>query len=172
MHAVDVLMYAHRTVEAALEGLPDETWETPGVCGVWSLKSIVAHLASYEHLLVDVVMSLTQSSPTLTLQRYLASQEFNDQEVNRRSALTARQTWDEYASAHTHTLELLATLSSDKLHHVGLLPWYGEQYDLEDFIVYSYYGHKREHAAQIMVYKDHLAGRGYASFTSVGTELG
>ena len=35
----------------------------------------------------------------------------------------------------------------------GMLPWYGAATDLEDFIVYSIYGHKREHAAQIAAYR-------------------
>ena len=38
----------------------------------------------------------------------------------------------------------------------GLIDWYGAEYDLEDFLIYSYYGHKREHSAQIEVFKDLL----------------
>ena len=38
----------------------------------------------------------------------------------------------------------------------GTLPWYGAEYSLDDFIVYTYYGHKREHAAQIAAFRDHL----------------
>jgi hypothetical protein len=37
---------------------------------------------------------------------------------------------------------------------VGLLAWYGAEYDLEDVVAYSQYGHKREHGAQVNVYKD------------------
>jgi hypothetical protein len=44
------------------------------------------------------------------------------------------------------------------LRSTGTIPWYGEQYSIEDLIVYQYYGHKREHVAQIWVYRDHLAG--------------
>ena len=31
----------------------------------------------------------------------------------------------------------------------GTLPWYGDEYALDDFIVYTSYGHKREHGPQI-----------------------
>jgi hypothetical protein len=31
----------------------------------------------------------------------------------------------------------------------GILPWHGGQYSLDDFVVYQYYGHKREHSAEI-----------------------
>ena len=31
------------------------------------------------------------------------------------------------------------------------------EYSLEDFIVYTFYGHKREHSAQIAAFRDRLA---------------
>ena len=40
----------------------------------------------------------------------------------------------------------------------GTISWLAEEYSIEDLIVYQYYGHKREHVAQIWVYRDHLAG--------------
>ena len=46
------------------------------------------------------------------------------------------------------------------LRRPGTLPWYGAQYALDDFIVYQYYGHKREHTAQINVFKDLLKQSG------------
>lgn len=153
-------MYGHTTVEQALEELPVEMWFHPGVCGVWSVKQIIAHLASYEHLLVDVVNSLTERTPTLTLQRYLSSPSFNDDEVSKRSGLSAEQTWEEYTRTHVHALELITQVPPERQHQVGLMPWYGEQYDFEDFLAYAFYGHKREHAAQINAYKDYLGGRG------------
>ena len=36
----------------------------------------------------------------------------------------------------------------------GTLPWYGMEYALDDFLVYIYYGHKREHSAQIAAFRD------------------
>ena len=66
MNAVDVLRYGHGTVLTTLEGVPSTEWTTPGVCGVWSVKDIVAHLASYELALVDVLTSLTKGGPTPT----------------------------------------------------------------------------------------------------------
>lgn len=36
----------------------------------------------------------------------------------------------------------------------GRLPWYGMEYALDDYLVYQFYGHKREHAAQIQAFRD------------------
>ncbi len=38
----------------------------------------------------------------------------------------------------------------------GMLAWYGAEYDLEDYVVYTYYGHKREHCGQIQAFRNHL----------------
>ncbi len=51
---------------------------------------------------------------------------------------------------------MVAQLSSETLRQNGTLPWYGEGYALDDFLVYAYYGHKREHSAQIAAFRDRL----------------
>jgi hypothetical protein len=53
-------------------------------------------------------------------------------------------------------MNILPKIPADILHRPGVLPWYGKEYDLEDFIVYTFYGHKREHCAQIAAYRDQL----------------
>lgn len=58
MNTLDVLMYGNRTVGDVLDILPLESWETEGVCGVWSSKNIVAHLTSYEWVLADILREL------------------------------------------------------------------------------------------------------------------
>ncbi len=57
MNAVDILKYGHLTVLQTLDGFPESAWDTQGACGVWSVKDIIAHLASYEQVLVDVLTS-------------------------------------------------------------------------------------------------------------------
>ena len=53
-------------------------------------------------------------------------------------------------------MDLIVRIPVETRHTNGVLPWYGAEYDLEDFIAYMYYGHKREHSAQIAVFKDKL----------------
>ena len=157
MNAYDVLRYGHQTVEQAVAGLDKDDWLAPGVTGVWSVKDVIAHLASFEQVLVEILDSFLSPGPAPTVDRFKQGQQrFNDYEVNRRRHLTAREVWDEYERGHLRTLELLAQISCAQLQENGALPWYGPEYDLEDFIVYSFYGHKREHSAQIGDYRDQL----------------
>jgi hypothetical protein len=126
------------------------------VCGVWSTKDIIAHLASFEHVLVEILSSLLDGGDTPYLKAYTSGPEFNDDEVNKRQHLTADQVVAEYNDTQAQTMTLAARLTPEFWRQNGTLPWYGAEYSLDDFIVYTFYGHKREHTAQINVFKDTL----------------
>ncbi len=51
---------------------------------------------------------------------------------------------------------MVGRIPSETLRQNGTLPWYGMAYALDDFLVYAYYGHKREHSAQIAAFRDRL----------------
>ena len=156
MNAQDILINGHKHVLDAVDGLPELDWTTPGVCGIWSVKDIIAHLASFEHVLVDVLRSLlVADSPTPTLDRFRRnSGRFNDAEVEARQGKSAAEVLAEYEQTHALAAQLLARIPREGRILSGALPWYGDTYDLDDFIVYTFYGHKREHCAQIAVFRD------------------
>ena len=158
MNAVDILKYGHLTVLETLDGFPESAWDTPGACGVWSVKDIIAHLASYEQVLVDVLTSFGGSSPTPTLSRLIEQgSQFNDSEVSRRKQKTMKAVLGEYNDAHAQVMFMVVQISPETLRQTGTLPWYGATYALDDFLVYAYYGHKREHSAQIAAFHDQLS---------------
>jgi len=70
VNAHDVLKYGNLTLLRTIEGLPEADWMARGVCGWWSVKDIVAHLTSYELVLVEVLTSFLGSGPTPTLDQY------------------------------------------------------------------------------------------------------
>lgn len=155
MNAADVLKYGHLTVLGTIDGLPDTAWDLPGVCGVWSTKDIIAHLASFEHILEEVLSSMVEDGPTPTLDRYLASEtEFNDAEVARRKDWNGAEVLAEYNDTYAHVAALIQRIPADTLRQPATLPWYGAEYAIDDFITYAFYGHKREHCAQIVVFRD------------------
>jgi hypothetical protein len=153
MNAVDILKYGHLTFQGALARVPMEAWYAGGVCGVWSVKDIVAHLASYEELLVDVLDSFLDGEETPHLQRYLElGPPFNDIAVAERQALSAEEALAEYNRHHTAVIALIPQIPVARCYQPGTLPWYGAEYALDDYLVYQFYGHKREHSAEIAVY--------------------
>jgi DinB superfamily len=157
MNAVDILKYGQLTVLRTLEGFPESAWETPGACGAWSVKEIIAHLASYEQVLVDVLTTFLDSGPTPYLTKFTEqSDQFNATEVALRKEKSMREVLGELNETHARVMSLVAQIPRETLREVGTLPWYGREYALDDFLVYTYYGHKREHSAQIAAFRDHL----------------
>jgi hypothetical protein len=155
MNIVDVLRYGDRTVHQTLTGLPSDSWQTAGVCGYWSVKDIMAHLASYERVLTETLNDFLSGGETPTRQRMLTMGDgFNDFEVDAHKHLSSQEIMAEYQSAVASNLDLVARIPPEKLREAGALPWYGMEYSLEDYVVYAFYGHKREHSAQIAVFKD------------------
>jgi hypothetical protein len=154
MNADDVFRYGHLTVLGAIDGLPLEAWETPGVCGVWSSKDVIAHLASYELATGDAFAGVLGEEPTETLGLMLSRGEaFNDSQVEQRRGQSPAETLAEYTQAYERAANLLARIPAEQRRHTGLLPWYGAEYDLEDLIAYMSYGHKREHGGQIALFR-------------------
>ena len=158
MNAADILKYGQLTVLQAIDGYPEQAWETSGACGVWSVKDILAHLASYEEVLVDILATFISDSPTPALNTFIAlGNQFNDIAVNNRKEKNVQNTLAELHDMHAQSMSLIARISPEKLRQNGTLPWYGLDYSLDDVIVYMYYGHKREHSAQIAAFRDMLA---------------
>ena len=158
MNAMDILKYGHLTVLHTLEGVDEQHWNTPNVCGWWSTKDIIAHLASFEHMLVEIVSGLLgDNGPTPYLALMVEDPErFNEVHVGARRQLTPAEALAEYVETQTTTMALAGQIPAEMFRQTGALPWYGAEYDLDDFICYTYYGHKREHTAQINVFKDTL----------------
>jgi hypothetical protein len=156
MNAVDILKYGHLTVLRTIDGLPEAEWDTAGVCGVWSVKDIIAHLASYEHALIDILNTFLDGGPTPYLDEFRGSEQFNDVQVARRKGKTVAEVLAEYNDTQAKTMALIARIPQETRRQAGTLPWYGMEYALDDFIVYTYYGHKREHCAQIDLFRDRL----------------
>lgn len=156
MNAADVLKYGHLTVLNAVDGLPASEWETPGVCGGWSMKQIIAHLASFEQMLAELLTTFLGGGPTPTLSRFIEmdGDEWNAAEVGRRQGQTLDESLAEYNGWQAQVMSLITQIPPERLRQTGTLPWYGMEYDLEDFLVYTYYGHKREHSAHIGCFRD------------------
>ncbi len=154
MDALDILHYGDLEVRRGFEGLAPATWAAVGVTSRWSPRDLLAHLASYELLLADVLASVAGERPTPTLDAMQADHaRFNDAQVAARAAQSPEALLSEYAEAHERAVALAKRLGPERLRERGTIPWYGEHYALDDFIVYASYGHKREHVAQLKQFR-------------------
>lgn len=159
MNPIDILTYGQSFMHEAFDGMPDDQWDTPNVCGAWSSKDVVNHLASFEVMLTELLGELLGrggATPTLDALRYGDHEEFNRDQVGRRAGHSWQEARRAFEEAYGRAMALARDVPPDLWTRVGSLPWYGDQYALDDFIVYTFYGHKREHGAQINVFKDSL----------------
>lgn len=153
MNIRDILTDGQNHVLEAIEDLSAADWETPGVCGEWSAKDIVAHLASFENVLLDVLKSLLGDEDTPHLDAFTTDENFDNNEVIKRRSKSWIVVLAELALAHDEVMNLIDQIPASVLHQKGMLAWYGDDYYLEDFIVYTHYANKRKHTAQIEAYK-------------------
>ena len=152
MNISETLQNSNLQVIRALDGLPEKAWDIPGACGDWSVKDVVAHLASYEHLIVDVLNIFLGGKLTPTIERWVNSRStFNTEEVEARKYATAQQVMDEFQGTQVEASSFIMQIPPEKDQQPGTLPWYGNQNSLADFIQ-EMYNHILEHCAQISAF--------------------
>jgi uncharacterized damage-inducible protein DinB len=156
MNASELLEKSNLLVIQTVDDLPETAWDIPGACGNWSVKDIIAHLASYEHIIVDVLSIFQKEQPTPYILQFLHQlDQFNKVEVEARKYETAQHVLDEYQDAQIEATSLLMQIPDEKVQERGTMPWYGEDCCLADFIN-RIYDHTREHCAQIARFRQRL----------------
>ena len=150
MSASEQLENNHLLVIQSVDNLPEVEWDMPNVSGTWSVKDIIAHLTSYEHVLIDAFRTFLEESPdTPYLSKYIKqNSNFNNIEVEDRRYHTAQQVIDEYEEAQAEAASLLARIPPETLSQKGTMPWYGKERSLNDLID-GISAHIREHCGQI-----------------------
>jgi uncharacterized protein (TIGR03083 family) len=115
MNATDILLYGHRTLLQALDRVAPHEWQVGGACGRWSVKDIIAHLASYELWQQDVLAQAAGQPSSGRLQAYLdAGDGFNDQEVERRQDFPPQAILAEYRQAHSECYRLAGEVAVER----------------------------------------------------------
>lgn len=86
-------------------------------------------------------------------------EDWTNQQVELRRSRSLKDVQDAYARAHEQVMAFSRRLPAELWRRVGTIPWYGAEYSLDDFIVYTNYAHKREHATGLRVFlRLHQAG--------------
>jgi uncharacterized damage-inducible protein DinB len=158
MHPLVHLRYAQQIIIDAVKDLPEAAWDLPDVCGTWSVKQVIGHLIGWEHYVVEILAPFAGVTlATLHIDDYKALDEvgYNDKYGTAASSRTPADLMAEFQAAYEQSMTLAANIPADTWHQLGMLPWRSTD-DLEDFVVYAQYGHKYEHAAQIMAFRDRL----------------
>ncbi len=147
MNPVDVMMYGQRTVDELIDWLRPDDWAAIAL-GVWTTKDLVGHLGAFEVRFAEV-MATFSGETRLTNLLAAPTETFNDDQAAIRRDWTADAIVDELRDAHALVMDRARRISADTWREVGTIPDYGPGYSIEDLLVYSMYGHKREHSPQL-----------------------
>lgn len=154
MNIADMLDQSHLLVIQVLDDLPEVDWDTPGVCGDWSVKDSISHLTSYELVLVDALKSLSGNEPGEYLRAFLDDPVlFDATQVEARKFNTAQQVEDEYQEVQLQSSALLAHVPADRLLQTQTTPWSRTNQSLTNFIQ-MICEHTRKHCAQIATFRE------------------
>lgn len=151
MNSKALLEYAQRQILEAVEKVPLVKWETPAICGHWVAKDVIAHLTTMERVLEATLSSYIEGSNTPFLTQYLTEgpEVFCEAQVAAKRNTLLANLLSDLNSTHERAIALYDKIPAEEFRVPGALTWYGTDYDLEDFIIYSNYGHKIEHMAQL-----------------------
>ena len=147
MNAIDVLMYGQRTIVSTMQRYGHDDWSRTAL-GVWSAKDLLGHLGAFEVRFADALapfLGVPLESDLIAADRAT----FNDDQAAIRKDWTIERITDEYVTAHERVMSFARELPATVWSEVGTIPWYGPEYSLDDLVVYTMYGHKREHDPQL-----------------------
>ena len=154
MNAIEQVENAHLQVIETVDDLPELEWDVPMTPDGWSVKDVIGHLASFEHLYVEVFqMVLGESTETPYITVYTKQHnDFNNIQVEARSNHTAQQVLDEYEEVQANATALLARIPAETIDEKGTLPMYGKDRSLHD-LINNFTFHTKQHCDGISAFR-------------------
>ena len=156
MNPLDILRYGQEHIEDEIRTFGPADWEATAL-GTWSAKDLVGHIGVYEVRFAEILMTFAGEEPATNL-RGEPTATFNDDQAAIRSGWSVDAVVDELRAAHRRVIDLAERIAPETWRTVGTIPWYGSEYSLEDLLVYTQYGHKREHAPQLGAVRERSVG--------------
>jgi hypothetical protein len=144
----DVIRYGDRTFRAAIRSLEPSDWSRV-TCGVWTPKDVVGHVTAIHLLGVSALAEFAGEEAPPGDQELADDVDFNMDEAAKRAPWPVEDVVAEYERAAGELGRLGGLVDDETWRRVGTIPWYGDEYSLEDYVVYRVYGHIREHATHL-----------------------
>jgi hypothetical protein len=132
----DTYLATVKSVLADVERIPESERDTPGVCGYWTLRDMMAHLAFWDGWIANSLASRKRGEQPEPI-----SEPFdviNAREHEKRAHLS----WDEVMAEQNRVRELVLPLMIDPGEDPG----------------WSIYEHWQEHGEQIAAFAERVAG--------------
>lgn len=137
-----------------LEGLEDEQFLQPGVCGDWSLKDVLAHLTRWEAELVKLLWQAAQGqTPTSAHFSRLSVDELNQRWQREMTPRPLAAVLEDFHGVRAQTMRRLEDFSDRDLADPQRFRWLGGR-ALWQWIAEDSFLHERQHAGQIKRWRE------------------
>jgi len=124
----------------SIRGLTDSGMMKSGAVGYWSIRDVLAHIATWEQEALKVLPLILEGKPTPRYTRYGGIDAFNAREQERKRHLSLELVREELVATHQLLLNFLAELPESAFSSKGR---FVKRLRLDT------YNHYREHADQI-----------------------
>jgi hypothetical protein len=127
------------------QGLPEDIRLRPGAVGYWSVRDVMAHIATWDEEARKALPLILEGRP---LPRYMGIDAFNARQQERKRHLSLEQVEAELFSTHENLVSFLKTVTESAFDS----PRFMKRLRLDTI------SHYREHASQLAAWR---AGQGY-----------
>ena len=142
----DQLDMAHEDLLQAIDGLDPEQIVMPFPGRDWSIKDTLAHIASNESLMTEVLQSIANGATTC-LQPDFDNDRFNAEQVALSKGKSIDQLEGELEASRQKLFKVLEALRAEQVQKIGLHPLQG-RVSVKEFLVVMY-AHTVSHLREI-----------------------
>ncbi|GAB4500044.1 MAG: hypothetical protein OHK0052_15900 [Anaerolineales bacterium] len=136
-----------------LEDLPDEALLQTGVCGNWSIRDVLYHLARWEAELISLLWQTRQGGTPSTVHfGKLTDAQINAQWEKEGAERSLARILDDFHSVRAQTLRRIEAFSERDLTNPQRYAWLNNR-PLYQWILESTVEHETEHGEQIRAWK-------------------
>ncbi len=136
---------AHQEMLATIALIPEDERETRLVCGDWTLKDVLGHVADWEWYGVEKWRP-EQSNRSLQI-AYPGIQEWNDRHAAARKDDTWERVWVDFINARSALRQILEDLDETELARIDPAPWNPNSTPYR--WIGTWIHHEMEHAADL-----------------------
>ena len=147
---LETIRLERENLTALLQGLTESQMVEPGVEASWSIKDILAHIAAWERVAIDIVQPARNREPldTSIPKIFESIDNFNAEIYKKNKDLTLAEVQAEFEAVHQDFLNLIESLSWEFI--LGHLPFEGaEEFTIQNMISSNTHWHYIEHAASV-----------------------
>jgi hypothetical protein len=134
----------------AIQGLPDSVLNQKGIVGEWSIKNVLAHLNSWEQVVIQMLPErlATGVTPKLLSDSVADEDGWNAQQVNSSEHMTPQEQLAQFQHTRQELLQLIQDIGEEGLQREH--PWPSWQGTVAEYILDAVGEHEREHRDAVL----------------------